>query len=290
MGEDMTYPSTLLVQNNSPEEIRKADLDLLKKINEQSTALNKRVDEVYNSPSFTGTPTAPTAPVGTDTEQLATTAFVQDAVGKTVTITGNYTVAEDEETVLVDTNSAISVTIPDGLPIGKKIEITRISTGLTTNAVTIIMSGSDLLQGLATFAVFGNSIAKTTKYKEIFVIEKISATAWRFLSGLDSGANANGSYKKYFDGTAEVTAYNSVTFTTTTLSAPIAVTGVLSKTLPTTFIDTQYYSSAVSEGLAWTGGTATGKSTTIMTYALYTVNAQTGQTRNIAFFCSGRWY
>jgi hypothetical protein len=32
------------------------------------------------SPAFTGTPTAPTASLGTDTQQLATTAFVQDAL------------------------------------------------------------------------------------------------------------------------------------------------------------------------------------------------------------------
>lgn len=32
------------------------------------------------SPTFTGTPTAPTAAMGTDTTQLATTAFVQDAI------------------------------------------------------------------------------------------------------------------------------------------------------------------------------------------------------------------
>lgn len=32
------------------------------------------------SPTFTGTPTAPTAEAGTDTTQLATTAFVQEAI------------------------------------------------------------------------------------------------------------------------------------------------------------------------------------------------------------------
>jgi len=37
-----------------------------------------------NNPTFTGIPTAPTAPLGTDTGQVATTAFVQDAVGAIV--------------------------------------------------------------------------------------------------------------------------------------------------------------------------------------------------------------
>lgn len=34
-----------------------------------------------NNPALTGIPTAPTAPLGTDTEQVASTAFVQDSLG-----------------------------------------------------------------------------------------------------------------------------------------------------------------------------------------------------------------
>lgn len=48
------------------------------------TAVNSKADTA--SPTFTGTPAAPTATSGTDTTQLATTAFVQDAVGALVTI------------------------------------------------------------------------------------------------------------------------------------------------------------------------------------------------------------
>lgn len=48
------------------------------------TAVNSKADT--DSPTFTGTPAAPTATSGTDTTQLATTAFVQDAVGALVTI------------------------------------------------------------------------------------------------------------------------------------------------------------------------------------------------------------
>ena len=40
-----------------------------------------KIGEVYDSPTFYGTPTAPTAESGTNTNQIATTAFVQDAVG-----------------------------------------------------------------------------------------------------------------------------------------------------------------------------------------------------------------
>ena len=44
------------------------------------TAVNSKAD--LASPTLTGTPAAPTATVGTDTTQIATTAFVQDAVEK----------------------------------------------------------------------------------------------------------------------------------------------------------------------------------------------------------------
>ena len=43
------------------------------------------VNAVYSSPIFTGTPTAPTASVGTNTTQLATTAFVHSTVHKQAT-------------------------------------------------------------------------------------------------------------------------------------------------------------------------------------------------------------
>ena len=43
------------------------------------TAVNSKANT--NSPTFTGTPAGPTATFGTDSTQLATTAFVQDALG-----------------------------------------------------------------------------------------------------------------------------------------------------------------------------------------------------------------
>ena len=48
----------------------------------QNVALGNMLDEMVfsDSPEFTGTPTAPTAEAGTDDNQIATTAFVQNAV------------------------------------------------------------------------------------------------------------------------------------------------------------------------------------------------------------------
>lgn len=44
-----------------------------------------------DSPAFTGTPTAPTAAAGTDTEQLATCAFVTDAINTAIVEVENGT-------------------------------------------------------------------------------------------------------------------------------------------------------------------------------------------------------
>lgn len=58
-----------------------------------SNLANNKAD--LNSPALTGTPTAPTAVSGTDTTQIATTAFVQEAINgvhQTLTATGDGTV------------------------------------------------------------------------------------------------------------------------------------------------------------------------------------------------------
>ena len=55
-----------------------------------ASALNAKAD--LASPTFTGTPTAPTAATGTNTTQVATTAFVQDAISNaSLTLASNNT-------------------------------------------------------------------------------------------------------------------------------------------------------------------------------------------------------
>ena len=54
--------------------------------NEDGTTVSSEVNSLKqgkadkDSPDLTGTPTAPTAPAGTNTDQIATTKFVQEAV------------------------------------------------------------------------------------------------------------------------------------------------------------------------------------------------------------------
>jgi hypothetical protein len=62
------------------------------------------------SPTFTGTPAAPTAASGTNTTQLATTAFVQDAIAKQPEIL-EYAIS-DETTALTTGTAKLTVRAP----------------------------------------------------------------------------------------------------------------------------------------------------------------------------------
>lgn len=92
------------------------------------------------SPTFTGTPAAPTAAAGTNTTQIATTAFVAAAVLATTitTKTTSYTLAlADASTILeMDSASAQVFTIPPNatvaFPVGTTVELVRIGTGSVT--------------------------------------------------------------------------------------------------------------------------------------------------------------
>jgi hypothetical protein len=65
-----------LPTGNSAKVIKGAELDA--ELNAVASAIASKADS--NSPTFTGTPSAPTASYGTSTTQLATTAFVQQAL------------------------------------------------------------------------------------------------------------------------------------------------------------------------------------------------------------------
>lgn len=71
-----------------------------------------------NSPAFTGTPTAPTASAGTNTTQIATTAFVTAAVAAKADDDTTYTLTQDGNdghiiTLTPSTGSPTTITIPD---------------------------------------------------------------------------------------------------------------------------------------------------------------------------------
>ena len=85
-----------LLTGNPLKVVKGTELD--DEFNSIQTAVNSKADT--NSPALTGTPTAPTASSGTNTTQIASTAFVQTE------ITANATTAG---TGLTDTSGTFSI-------------------------------------------------------------------------------------------------------------------------------------------------------------------------------------
>lgn len=107
---------------------------------------------LLNSPAFSGTPTAPTAPLSNNSQMLANTAFVQRALGNHSGIGGL-----DASTVLtadafgrsfiINSTNPINITLPranTGFN-GGTITFVNVSTG----AATIILQGTDYVAGMA---------------------------------------------------------------------------------------------------------------------------------------------
>ena len=99
-----------LPSGNSGKVIKGAELDA--ELNAVAAAIASKSD--INSPTFTGTPAAPTATFGTSTTQLATTAFVQAALQAIYPVGSVYinaTVATNPATLL---GFGTWVTVGDG--------------------------------------------------------------------------------------------------------------------------------------------------------------------------------
>lgn len=90
-----------LATGNPSKIVKGTELDT--EFNSISSAIATKADTA--SPTFTGTPAAPTATVGTDSSQIATTAFVQDALA-TVGLTGRVVqIVTSKSTSYVETFS-----------------------------------------------------------------------------------------------------------------------------------------------------------------------------------------
>lgn len=120
----------------------------------------------FSSPALTGTPTAPTAGSGTNTTQIATTAFVQDAVSSNSPTYGFFTTASISVTAGTGTNP---------ITFGTEVFDTANahSTSTNTDRYTATVSGKYLVtcsiylsnntgsNGTATFYIGKNGITQT---------------------------------------------------------------------------------------------------------------------------------
>jgi len=101
-----------------------------------TAAVNAKAD--LASPALTGTPSAPTAAVGTNTTQVATTAFVLANAGSTAysEIT-SATTAVAGNVYIINTGAAVTLTLPASASIGDKVGVIDGTGTAATNNITI---------------------------------------------------------------------------------------------------------------------------------------------------------
>lgn len=102
------------------------------------------------SPAFTGTPTAPTAATGTNTTQVATTAFVQDAISKQPEAI--QAAASDETTNLTTGTAKVTFRMPYAMTLtGVRASLSTAQTAGALLTVDINLNGTSVLGTKLTF-------------------------------------------------------------------------------------------------------------------------------------------
>jgi hypothetical protein len=142
-----------------------------------ASAVSSKADS--NSPTFTGTPVAPTASAGTNTTQVATTAFVTTAVSSTTAITSAITAERTASATL--TNKTISV--DDNVVSG----IAAASFVLSNSSGVI--DGSAGQKAIPSGTVVGTSDSQTLTNKTINASQLVNASiSAAKLDGAQSGS------------------------------------------------------------------------------------------------------
>lgn len=108
-------------------------------------------------------------------------------VGTQVVITGNYTLKPGERRVIVNTASAVTITIPTTFDLYDTIEVSRIVA--STNAVTLARSGSETINGTTSFVTHGAE-ASSTRSNNIIKIQKTGSSSWIWVDGIISGSSS----------------------------------------------------------------------------------------------------
>jgi hypothetical protein len=117
------------------------------------------------SAALTGTPTAPTAAQGTNTTQIATTAFVQTAAGAIAELnTTNWKVLETvaTQTATITIQNPAEVTVPASPANGTAVSFSTtgaLPTGITANAAYYVFNRTSTTYKLTTTAGIQQSVA-----------------------------------------------------------------------------------------------------------------------------------
>ena len=153
-----------------------------------ASALNGFGNAFLTSPAFSGTPTAPTAAPGTNTTQLATTAFVEAATNAVPVNTQSF--ASTYILALTDAGTSIqavmtgagigTITIPlnasVAFPVGSILSITQTS----SNAVKITATGGVTVQ--TSVGAFSNGVTGCRAQYSTIGLLKVATDTWQ-LSG-----------------------------------------------------------------------------------------------------------
>ena len=190
-----------------------------------ATAVNSKADVA--SPTFTGTPSAPTATTGTNTTQLATTAYVYNLVGGLTATPAELNVldgitATTAELNILDgvTATAAEINILDG--------VTATTAELNTlDGITATVSELNILDGVtATTAEINKLDGVTSSTAELNILTGVTSTAAE-LNILD-GVTATAAEINILDGVtataAELNILDGVTATTAELNYVSGVT------------------------------------------------------------------
>ena len=186
------------------------------------------------SPSLTGTPTSITASTGTNTTQIATTAFVQNAISSGSGLVSSFSGGSTGLTPSSATTGAVTL--------GGTLAVANGGTGVTssTGSGSNVLSASPTFTGIPTAptAAFGTS--NTQLATTAFVLNQISFSGGGTVTSITAGTGLTGgtittSGTVAIDTTVVATLSGTQTLTNKTLTAPvistISNTGTL--TLPT---------------------------------------------------------
>lgn len=173
-GTNFTVKDTLPT-GNANKVVRGTEID--DELTAIASAISSKADS--NSPTLTGTPLAPTAASGTNTTQIATTAFVKDAVDTSVSSERSSTATLTNKTLTSPVISTITNTGTVTLPTSTDTLVGRATTDTLTNKS--IAFGSNTVTG--TKAQFNTAVTDDNFAFESDFTKSLSSNGYQKLPG-----------------------------------------------------------------------------------------------------------
>lgn len=192
------------------------------------------------TPTFTGDPKAPTPPQFDNGTSLATTAFVQRALGNyagQVSVSTSRSLLASESGLIVNAYGTITVTLPvsSGVPLaGASYQINNAGSGI----VTVTAGAGDNLYGI------GNATPRTFVLGsgDSITVAYVGGTSWYAWGGLQLGASAAFGSSRAADGYQKLPSgliiqWGSATPSASTLNFPVAFPTACQSIQATCYVD-----------------------------------------------------